>query len=106
MNKIIFWTILGILFLVFVTMYLGFGTAYSEYQEGKRVRLVEEQIKVFEEKIKKGENVTLEDFLPVEEPDYSNKFSNLGLKTSQTVENYTNRAIKSLFSFLESFLEE
>lgn len=99
--KIIFYIIL----LVFTSLYVTSKTGYYEKNISKKTIITKEAIKEFEKDISEGKDVKLKDYINKEPKIYNNKYSNLGLKITKSVDiifndgsRYVLKIIKSLFT--------
>ena len=100
MNKTI--KLLGIILVImFLSVY--FSRFNNSYYENKNV-LTEEAIIQFEKDIKEGKNINVSTYLK-EEKDYSNKVSNVGMKTSNFIEKGFKKTLKFLFNCLGGLIE-
>lgn len=79
--------ILGVLFIVFMALFIANMSGYYESKVRDNVTITEEGIREFEEKIAKGEEIDITSFLNTERVDYSNSISNLGETLTNSVEN-------------------
>lgn len=103
-NKI-FSKILFILFLAFLTLYVSQAAGYYEYQNSKKTSFTQEQIEKFEQDVKDGKEIDVEDYLVNTNKDYQNKLSNSALTISETISKYTKSGIEKIFSALGSAME-
>ncbi len=97
-------TIFILLFIVFITIYISQATGYYEYKLSKRVELTNEQISKFEEDVKEGREINLEEYLENGVEDYSNGFSRTGSNISNFTSKYIKKGIEATFGFIESLL--
>ena len=65
-----------VIFVEFVFSYVIEESGYYEYNLQSKKSLTEEEIKKFEDDVKKGKNVDVEDYLNDVSVDYSNKLTN------------------------------
>lgn len=92
------------LFICFVVVYCTSLAGYYEYQQRQRVVLTEEKIKQFEEDIKNGKSIDIDNYAPEKETfDYAPK--RLGGKISEVISKYTRKGIESTFKMLNNFVE-
>lgn len=94
------------LVLFFFLLFLSEKLGYYEQQLGKKVTLTNEQIKKFEEDIKNGKSVDLEEYLEYQNKDYNNKVSNISLKVSSSIEEIFNSSIKYIFNKIADAINE
>jgi len=92
------------LFVLFLALYFTQTTGYYEYSNKKRTTFTEEEIKRFEQDIKEGKNLDLEEYLTNQEHDYDNKLSSFGLNLSRKIENAMNKGIEYLFKSIEGVI--
>lgn len=100
----IFMKILGVLFIVFIALYIANISGYYEGKIRDSVVITEEGIKKFEEKVQNGEEIDITSFLNNERIDYSSKMSNLGDRVTEGLEStlvngmgFITDILKSLF---------
>lgn len=79
--------ILGVLFIIFMALFIANTSGYYESKIRDRVIITEEGIKEFEEKIEKGEEIDITSFLNNEREDYQSGMSNLGDNVTSGIEN-------------------
>lgn len=99
--KIIFYTC----FLCFLTFYIAGKSGYYEYNERKKMTLTKEQIKQFEEDIKEGKNVNINEYLE-KTSNKQNKLSKTTLKISENISKYTKEGLTFLFNKVGKMMEE
>lgn len=104
-NKI-FRKIWFILFLVFLTLYVSQASGYYEYSTAKKTSFTEEQIKKFEQDIKDGKNIDIEEYITNTNKNYQTKLSRSSLSISETITRYTKRGIEKIFSIIGNAMEE
>lgn len=98
----LFLKILGILFIIFLALYIANMSGYYEGKVRDRVIITEEGIKEFEEKVQKGEDIDITSFLNTEQIDYSNSISNLGEKVTVGLENIVENGMNIVSDILKS----
>ena len=91
LNKLFRYTIL-VSFVTFFALYLSQSTGYFEYRNSKKVALTNKQIEKFEQDIKEGKNVDIENYIETNNQNYQNTISKTGL----TISNLTEKAIRKL----------
>jgi len=97
-----FLKILGILFVVFMGLYIANRSGYYESKIRDRVIITEEGIKEFEETVKKGEEIDITSFLSNERVDYSSNMSNLGDNVTIGIENVLVKGVGVVSNILKS----
>lgn len=96
---------LGI-FIGFSVLYFSQATGYYEYRLHEKVVLNQEQIEKFEQDIKDGKNIDIDEYTVEEVKDYSNSISNIGLKISDNIGETVKKSINSIFKYLSKMVEE
>ena len=81
-----FFTILFILFIVYVSLTIASFSGYYENEVNKEVTLTEENIKKFEEDVKNNKNIDLNNYISDNNKDYRGFASNMGDNFSLFVE--------------------
>lgn len=102
----VFWFIMIILFVIFITVYISQATGYYDYQQHRQVELTNEKIKQFETDVKEGKVINVKDYLSDTHQYYDNGISRLGLKFSKTVSLSAKKGINKIFKFLEALLKD
>lgn len=88
------------LFLAFTVLYLSEGAGYFEYEQHRNMVLTNDKIKEFEEDVKNGKNIDIENYVETKAKDYSNSVSNFGLDLSGFVNDVVTEGLNSFFKFL------
>ena len=94
------------MFLIFLTLYVSQASGYYEYEISKKADFTEEQIKKFEQDIKDGKNIDIEEYMSNTSKNYQNKLSSSALSLSETISKYTKMGIEKVFSIIGSAMEE
>ena len=98
----------GIFFLFllsFTVLLILEETGYYNTRSSKVKTLTEEQIKVFEEDIKAGKEIDINDYV-INRVDYSNNLSNNIYKVSLKLEKGLDMVIKLIFKKVNELVEE
>ena len=88
-----------ILVILFLGLYISQMTGYYQYAKNKKTILTNDAMKRFEKDIKEGKEINTKDYL-VEETNYNNLLSTLGMKVSSLIEKGFNKAMNCLFNEL------
>ena len=102
----IFRSTIVVLFAIFLTMFVSNKYGYYEYKKQEQVTLTAEQIKQFEEDVKNGKNIDLENYLEKTNKNYQTKFSQLGLNVSNSIANTIENGVNKLFGYISKFVVE
>ncbi len=95
-----------ILFAIFLTMFVSNKYGYYEYKKQEQVTLTAEQIKQFEEDVKNGKNIDLENYLEKTNKNYQTKFSQLGLNLSNSIADTIEKGVNKFFGYISKFVVE
>ncbi len=98
--------IILILFILFVGLYLVGNSTYYDYEAASRTRLTKEQIKIFEQDIKEGNAIDVEEYLKKNEKNYDNPISNATLNISKTISKSFDKALNYVFKKISAVMEE
>ncbi len=96
----------SLLLITYLTLYFSSVSGYYEYQNYKKMTLTQDQILKFEQDVKDGKKVDVEDYIQEEKTDYNNKIADTGKKFSYTVSNVMSNILTKAFSFLSKFITE
>ena len=77
---------------------------YYEYHLAERKNLTEEQIKLFEEDVKNGKDVRIENYLKDTQIDYSNNLTKKTSEYSLKLNDYLRDVIGSVFHVFEKLV--
>ncbi len=92
------------LFAVFLTIFLSNEYGYYEYQKAKQVTLTEEQIKKFEEDVRNGEDISIENYTVDINKNYQTNLSEIGLNISNNLSNIVKDSVEGFFNSLSKFI--
>ena len=104
-TKKLFNSIVFILFTLFVCLYFASSNGYYEYQNKEKTELTKEKIKQFEEDIKNGKKVDINNYLTKETKNYDNKVTKLGNKLSDIRDYGMMDTLEKTFNFFEKVIE-
>lgn len=96
-NKI-FKLFLGVSFIIYITTYVSNKYGYYEYQKHEQATLTQEQIKKFEQDVKEGKDISLEDYLLNTDKNYQTKLSSMGLKISNGISDAVKIGVEKFFN--------
>lgn len=105
MNNIIKLFILVILF-AFFAMFFSSSSGYYEYELNKKTNLTNDAIIKFEQDIKEGKEIDIDNYIVKENKDYSNSFSNAGLKLSNKIKKIFSEGVKFIFNSIGDMVNE
>lgn len=104
-NKIFSW-FLFILLITFITLYISQATGYYEYEQSRKTAFTEEQIKQFEQDVKDGKEIDINDYLENTNKNYQNNISRLSLNVSEGIGRYAKMGIEKIFEGIAKVIEE
>lgn len=102
----VFWITLGILFAIFMTLYISQATGYYDYEQYKKTELTKEKIAQFEKDVKEGKDIKIEDYLETVKTDYNNTATKAGLNMSNTIKKWVKNGINGTLSFFAMLFGE
>ncbi len=94
--------ILGVLFVIFMALYIASTSGYYESKIRDKVVITEEGIKEFESKVQNGEDIDITSFLNTKRPDYSSPISKLGDNVTKGLESAIFEGAKFVADILKS----
>lgn len=93
-------------FITFFSLYLSQSTGYYEYKNSKKVSLTNKQIEKFENDIKQGKKIDIENYINANNKSYQNALSKAGLNISATTEKVIRKFINGSFKVLSNLVGE
>lgn len=95
-----------ILFAIFITLFVSNKYGYFEYQKHEQVTLTQEQIKQFEQDVKEGKNISLEDYKANTNKNYQTRLSQAGLNISNTVADFVKKGVEGFFGSIDKLVTQ
>lgn len=95
-----------VLFAIFLTIFMSNKYGYYEYKKHEQVTLTQEQIARFEQDVKDGKNIDLENYLDNTTKNYQTKLSQAGLNVSNSLANIIKAGVDSFFKYIGKFVVE
>ena len=105
MNNIIKLTILATV-LIFLIMFFTSSSGYYEYELNKKTNLTNDAILKFEQDIKDGKEIDINNYVVQDNKDYSNKFSNAGISLSNKIKKIFSEGVKFIFNSIGDMVDE
>ena len=99
-----FLIILILFFVAYISLYILNISGYYDGSIRRKVEFTNEQIVQFEEDVKNGETVDINDYLKNQNKNYTNSASRLGYSISTSVDSFLNEGIKSVIKILSKIL--
>ena len=93
-----FFRILGILFLIYISLNIAMSAGYYEAKLNEKTTLTEESIKQFENDIKEGKEVDINDYVVEKNRDFTTK---TGVFLSSLVEDFMSEGILKMTDILK-----
>lgn len=104
MAKNIFRIVITSLFILFICIYLIGNSSYYDYEASRKHSLTQAEIKKFEEDIKNGEKVDINDYNKTKEKEYDNLISTTTMKVSNTLGKTVDSTINFIFNKLSKVI--
>ena len=92
-------------FVSYLTFYIAGQTGYYEYNARKKMTFTKEQIEKFEQDVKEGKNIDMEEYLKNTDKNYQNKISKATLSLSENISKITRKGINVIFSKIGNAIE-
>lgn len=105
MNKKIVKFVVYLIVIVFLCSYFIETSGYYEYNMQNRKNLTEEGIKQFEQDVKDGKEIDINDYLTKVNIDYSNKLTKTTSNMSIKLNNYLKEFLTNGFNIFEKLVK-
>lgn len=105
MNKKIVKIVVYTTIIIFLCSYFIETSGYYEYNLQNRKNLTEEGIKQFEQDVKEGKDIDLNDYLTKTNVDYSNKLTKTTSEASIKLNNYLKEFLTNGFGIFEKLVK-
>lgn len=92
--------------IIFLGIYISLSSGNTNYKAYNQNKLTEEKIKQFEEDVKNGVNIDLENYIVTTDNISSNKISKAGTYLSEKITNITKKMIKTIAKIFEFIFAE
>ena len=92
--------------IIFLVMFFSSSGGYYEYELNKKTNLTKESIERFEQDVKNGKEIDINDYLVEDNKDYSNMFSKTGSKISNKIGEIFSEGVKLIFNTIGNFVDE
>ena len=94
------------LFISFLVLYFSQANGYYEDLNNKKSYLTEDKIKEFEEDVKNGKEIKVENYVVNLKKDYGNTISDFGLFTSKTFTKYFKKGMNFIFGGIDKMVNK
>lgn len=101
----VFKIFMSVLCVLFLALFIANNTGYYSFSLRNKKELTEQQIIKFEEDVKNGVEIDLNDYLAMDTISYQNNISKLGYNISSLVENLVKTSIYKIFDLFSDTLE-
>ena len=102
----IFKLVMTILVIIYMGLFIANTTGYYSFSLRNRKELTDEQIKKFEEDVKNGVEIDLNEYLSMETISYQNNISSLGYNMSSMLESLIKTGVYKIFDFFSDLVEK
>lgn len=99
----IFLKIIGVLFIVYFSLYLMDNLGYYNIAAKNKI-LTEEKLKEFERDVKNGKSIDIKNYVD-DETNYKNFYSNIGYNMSIGIDNILNKGLKKVGNVLKKLFK-
>lgn len=99
----IFLKIIGVLFIVYFSLYIMDNLGYYNIAAKNKV-LTEEKLKEFENDVKNGKSIDIKNYVD-DETNYKNFYSNIGYNASIGIDNILNKGLKKVGNILKKLFK-
>ena len=89
------------LFLIFIALYYSSNSGLIDYQARNKTVLTEEKIKQFEEDVKNGKEIDINDYVSNINRNYQTKLSQAGLNVSNTISKVVKTGVDNIFRYID-----
>ena len=96
-----FFKVLGFLFLLYISLTIAIQTGYYEAKLSEKTTITNEAMKRFEEDVRMGKDVEIEDYITDIHKDYSNQTTKAGAALSKTIENFMAKGINEIVNIFK-----
>ena len=100
----IFKKIFIVLLIGFTAIYISEATGYYEFEQHNKKVMTEEKIKEFEQDVKNGKNIDLNNYVVNDTKNYESKLSKLGDNMSDKIEDVVVGGLNATFKYLNSIM--
>ena len=97
-----FLRILGILFFVYLALMIAMQMGYHEAKLGEQTTLTKEKMEAFEQDVKDGKPVDINDYIETETKDFSNGINKAGAAVSGIIESFMTDGITKTVDILKT----
>lgn len=100
-----FWTIMLILFIIYISIFMASSNGYYEYENKNKTILTEEKMKEFEDDVANGKSVDLKNYFEDNNKNYENKITNAGNTISNIISTSIFKSLEESFKLIEKLVE-
>lgn len=93
-------------FIFFIIIYLSNEVGYYDYKAYNKSKLTKDAIVRFENDVKEGKDVSVNDYIEQTSVNYENVFSETGNEIGILLENFMNSKLKETFDILKKLFYE
>lgn len=91
-----FMRILGVLFLLYISISIAMETGYYEAKLNEKTMLTEESIKKFEQDVREGKQVDINDYVVEKNRDFSNGATKVGVFLSSIIQDFMSEGLTKM----------
>lgn len=95
--------ILLILFCIYLIVEVSYSNGYLEYENYQKQIITEEAMKRFEEDVNNGKDISINDYISVNNKDYSSRTSRISASIGKKIENFIDGGFKDILKTISKF---
>lgn len=89
-----------LLFTIFLIIDFSYKNGYIEYKNKEKSLLTKEAMERFEEDIRLGKDISINDYINNDNIDYRSKVSNIGVKVGKIIEDFITEGMSNIVKIL------
>jgi len=90
-----------LLFILYLSLSIAMETGYYEAKLNEKTILTEESIQKFEQDVREGKNVDINDYVVEKNRDFSNSATKAGVFISNIIQNFMSDGLNSMVNVLK-----
>lgn len=91
-----FFRIIAVLFILYISLSIAMETGYYEAKLNEKTMLTEESIKRFEQDVREGKNVDINDYVVEKNRDFSNGATKIGVFLSSIIQDFMSEGLTKM----------
>lgn len=91
-----FFRVLALLFVLYISLSIAMETGYYEAKLNEKTMLTEESIRKFENDVREGKEVDINDYVVEKNRDFSNGATKIGVFLSSVIQNFMSEGLTKM----------